>query len=50
MNTCVQVILFSILFGCAERPKNANEQTAEANKRVIRHYLLTSSMAGNLNY
>jgi steroid delta-isomerase-like uncharacterized protein len=40
MNTCVQVILFSILLGCAERPKNANEQTAEANKKVIRHYLL----------
>jgi len=37
MKLCVQVILFSVLFGCAGKAK---DQRAEENKKVIKHYLL----------
>jgi len=37
MKVWVQVILFSLLLGCAGKAK---EQKAEENKKVIKHYLL----------
>lgn len=40
MRLTVQVILFSLLIGCAEKPKDGKDQTAEENKKVIKRYLL----------
>ena len=37
MRLCVPLILVSLLLGCAGKTK---EQTAEENKKIIKHYLL----------